>query len=234
MAVWIAPSILAADFAALGEEVDDVMAAGADAIHFDVMDNHYVPNLTVGPLVLRSLRSRGSRAPVDVHLMVRPVNRLIDDFLAAGADGITIHPDADEDPAGALAAIRAGGAKAGLAVNPDDSPDALAPLLDAVDTVLVMSVRPGFGGQAFMPSALENVHVARELIDASGRNIRLAIDGGINQDTVGAAAAAGADGFVAGSAVFGVPNKAPRRAEDYRRAIAALRALAAGAANRRG
>ena len=234
MAVWIAPSILAADFAALGQEVDDVMAAGANAIHFDVMDNHYVPNLSVGPLVLRSLRKRGLRAPVDVHLMVRPVRRLIHDFLAAGADYIAIHPEATDNPAEALAAIRAGGAKAGLAFNPGSSLDALKPLLEAVDKVLVMSVRPGFGGQTFIFSTLTTVRAARALIDGSGRDIRLAVDGGINEDTIGAAAGAGADEFVAGSAVFGVPPKMARRADDYRRAIAALRAQAAGGASTAG
>ena len=222
---WIAPSILAADFAKLGQEVDDVIAAGADLIHFDVMDNHYVPNLSVGPLVLESLRRRGVDAPVDVHLMVKPVDRLIGDFLAAGADFISIHPEASEHPHRSLGLIREGGAKAGLVLNPGTAAAVLEPLVDAVDLVLVMSVNPGFGGQAFIPSSLDKVRAIRRLIDAAGRDIRLEIDGGIKVDNIGATAAAGADTFVAGSAVFGVPATGAGRAADYRAVLDAMRAL---------
>ena len=222
---WIAPSILAADFAKLGQEVDDVIAAGADLIHFDVMDNHYVPNLSVGPLVLESLRRNGVVGPVDVHLMVKPVDRLIGDFLAAGADFISIHPEASEHPHRSLGLIREGGAKAGLVLNPGTSPAVLEPLIDAVDLVLVMSVNPGFGGQAFIPSSLDKVRAVRRLINAAGRDIRLEIDGGIKVDNIGAAAAAGADTFVAGSAVFGVPATAADRVDDYRTVLDAMRAL---------
>ena len=222
---WIAPSILAADFAKLGQEVDDVIAAGADLIHFDVMDNHYVPNLSVGPLVLESLRRNGMDAPVDVHLMVKPVDRLIGDFLAAGADFISIHPEASEHPHRSLGLIREGGAKAGLVLNPGTTAAVLEPLVDAVDLVLVMSVNPGFGGQAFIPSSLDKVRAVRRLIDAAGRDIRLEIDGGIKVDNIGATAAAGADTFVAGSAVFGVPATAAARVDDYRAVLDAMRAL---------
>ena len=222
---WIAPSILAADFAKLGQEVDDVIAAGADLIHFDVMDNHYVPNLSVGPLVLEALRRRGVDAPVDVHLMVKPVDRLIGDFLAAGADFISIHPEASEHPHRSLGLIREGGAKAGLVLNPGTAAAVLEPLVDAVDLVLVMSVNPGFGGQAFIPSSLGKVRAIRRLIDAAGRDIRLEIDGGIKVDNIGGAAAAGADTFVAGSAVFGVPATGAGRAADYRAVLDAMRAL---------
>ena len=224
MTPWIAPSILAADFARLGQEVADVLAAGADLIHFDVMDNHYVPNLTVGPLALTALRRYGIEAPIDVHLMVRPVDRLVDDFLAAGANVVTIDPVASETPRETLARIRQGGAKAGLVLNPDVAIDLLEPLIDAVDWVLVMSVNPGFGGQAFMPECLDKVAAARRLIDAAGRPIRLQIDGGIKADNIAAAHAAGADTFVAGSAIFGAATDARPRHEDYRDAIAALRA----------
>lgn len=221
---WIAPSILAADFAKLGQEVDDVVAAGADVIHFDVMDNHYVPNLSVGPLVLESLKRRGVGVPVDVHLMAKPVDRLIGDFLAAGADYISIHPEATEHPHRSLSLIREGGAKAGLVLNPGTPATVVEPLLDTVDLVLVMSVNPGFGGQAFIPSSLEKVAAVRRMIDASGRDIRLEIDGGIKADNIGAAAKAGADTFVAGSAVFDVPATAASRADDYRAVLAAMRA----------
>jgi ribulose-phosphate 3-epimerase len=212
---WIAPSILSADFARLGDEVNAVLAAGADLIHFDVMDNHYVPNLTIGPLVLQSLRKYGVTAPMDVHLMVKPVDRLIGDFLAAGADYISIHPEATEHVHRSLSLIREGGAKAGLVFNPATPLAVLDEVIDLVDLVLIMSVNPGFGGQTFIPSSLEKVATARRTIDESGRAIRLEIDGGIKVDNVAAAARAGADTFVAGSAIFG--------AADYRATIAAMR-----------
>ena len=223
MPPWIAPSILAADFAALGEEVENVIAAGADAIHFDVMDNHYVPNLSVGPAVLAALRRREPGVPLDVHLMASPVDRLIEDFLQAGADVISIHPEASVHPHRSLGLIREGGATAGVALNPGTPLELLTPLLDAVDWVLVMSVNPGFGGQAFIPSSVARVRAVRERIDESGRSIRLAVDGGINRETIGAVANAGADTFVAGSAIFGVARGPGNHADDYRAAIAALR-----------
>ncbi|NCF76634.1 MAG: ribulose-phosphate 3-epimerase [Proteobacteria bacterium] len=203
---WICPSILAADFARLGEEVSDVLAAGADTIHFDVMDNHYVPNLSVGPLVLRALRKAGIDACIDVHLMVKPVDRLVEDFLAAGADYITVHPESTEHLHRTLSMITDGGAKAGLVFNPATPLSALEPVIDMLDLILIMSVNPGFGGQAFIPSSLDKLRQARHLIDASGRDIRLQIDGGIKIDNIGAAAAAGADAFVAGTAIFGADN----------------------------
>ena len=212
---WIAPSILAADFARLGDEVDAVMAAGADLIHFDVMDNHYVPNLSIGPLVLASLRKRGFKAPVDVHLMVKPVDRLIGDFLDAGATFISIHPEATEHVHRSLGLIREGGAKAGLVFNPATPLDHLAHVLDLVDLVLIMSVNPGFGGQQFIASSLDKLSDARDIISGSGRSIRLEIDGGIKPDNIAAAARAGADTFVAGSAIFGTP--------DYAATIASMR-----------
>ena len=212
---WIAPSILAADFARLGEEVDAVVAAGADLIHFDVMDNHYVPNLSIGPLVLTSLRKHGVRAPIDVHLMVKPVDRLIGDFLDAGANYISIHPEATEHVHRSLGLIREGGAKAGLVFNPATPLDHLAHVLDLVDLVLIMSVNPGFGGQTFIASSLPKLTDAREIIDSSRREIRLEIDGGIKPDNIAAAARAGADTFVAGSAIFGT--------SDYAATIAAMR-----------
>ncbi len=223
MEPWIAPSILAADFAKLGQEVDDVVAAGADAIHFDVMDNHYVPNLSVGPLVLESLRRHGVAAPVDVHLMVKPVDDLIAAFADAGADIVSFHPEASEHPHRSLGLIRERGAKAGLVFNPGTPLAALGPLIDAVDLVLIMSVNPGFGGQAFIPSSLEKVQAARRAIDSSGHDIRLEIDGGIKIDNIADAAAAGADMFVAGSAIFGVPASAGSRVDDYRAVIGAMR-----------
>ena len=201
-----------------------MLAAGADAIHFDVMDNHYVPNLSVGPLLLDALRRRGVTAPVDVHLMAKPVDRLIGDFLAAGADAITIHPQASEHPHRSLAIIREGGAKAGLAFNPGTRMDELEPLLEVVDLVLVMAVNPGFGGQTFMPSSLRQVRLARRLIDASAHAIRLQIDGGIGVANIAAAHDAGADAFVAGSAIFGTPARGATRCDDYRAVIAAMRA----------
>ena len=212
---WIAPSILAADFARLGEEVDAVVAAGADLIHFDVMDNHYVPNLSIGPLVLTSLRKHGLTVPVDVHLMVKPVDRLIGDFLDAGADFISIHPEASEHIHRSLGLIREGGAKAGLVFNPATPLDHLSHVLDLVDLVLIMSVNPGFGGQAFIDSSLDKLADAREIIAGSGRDIRLEIDGGIKPTNIAAAARAGADTFVAGSAIFS--------ASDYAATIAAMR-----------
>ena len=221
---WIAPSILAADFAQLGQEVADVVAAGADLIHFDVMDNHYVPNLSVGPGVLASLRTHGVGVPVDVHLMAAPVDRLIDDFLSAGADHISIHPEATDHPHRSLSRIREGGAKAGLALNPGTSLTVLEPLLDIVDLVLVMSVNPGFGGQTFIPSTLARVATVRQWIDNAGAATRLQIDGGIKADNIGAAAGAGADTFVAGSAIFGVPRGATTRSEDYRAVLSRMRA----------
>jgi len=205
---WIAPSILAADFAHLGDEVTNVLEAGADIIHFDVMDNHYVPNLSIGPLVLESLRGHGVKAPVDVHLMVKPVDRLIGDFLSAGADYISIHPEATDHPHRSLGLIREGGAKAGLVFNPGTPLSHLDHVLELVDLVLIMSVNPGFGGQAFIASSLNKVRAVRQFIDQSGRNIRLEIDGGIKSDNIAAAARAGADTFVAGSAIFGTADYA--------------------------
>ena len=213
---WIAPSILSADFARLGEEVDAVLAAGADLVHFDVMDNHYVPNLTVGPLVLEALRAHGVTAPVDVHLMVKPVDRIVGDFIEAGADYVTIHPEATEHVHRSLSLIREGGAKAGLSLNPGTPVTVLDPVLDLVDLVLVMSVNPGFGGQAFLPRSLDAVRAVRERLDGLDRDVRLEIDGGIKVDNIGAAREAGADTFVAGSAIFG--------SDDYAAIIAAMRA----------
>ena len=212
---WIAPSILAADFARLGDEVNAVLAAGADLIHFDVMDNHYVPNLSIGPLVLRALRKHGIEAPIDVHLMVKPVDRLIENFLDAGANYISIHPEATEHIHRSLGLIREGGAKAGLVFNPATPLDHLSHVLDLVDLVLIMSVNPGFGGQLFIESSLDKLADARAIITSSGRNIRLEIDGGIKTDNIAAAALAGADTFVAGSAIFGTSN--------YAATIAAMR-----------
>ena len=223
MEPWIAPSILAADFAKLGREVDDVVAAGADLVHFDVMDNHFVPNLSIGPLVLASLRRHGVTAPVDAHLMVKPVDRLIGEFIDAGADIVSFHPEASEHPHRSLGLIRERGAKAGLVFNPGTPIGFLEPLIDAVDLVLVMSVNPGFGGQAFIPSTLDKVRAARQAIDASGREVRLEIDGGIKVDNIAHAGAAGADTFVAGSAIFGVPKGPASRVDDYRSVIQAMR-----------
>ena len=199
---WIAPSILSANFARLGEEVDAVLAAGADIVHFDVMDNHYVPNLSVGPLVLTSLRKHGVTTLVDVHLMVKPVDRLIGDFLDAGADYISIHPEATEHVHRSLGLIREGGAKAGLVFNPATPLDHLSHVLDLVDLVLIMSVNPGFGGQSFIDSQRAKMRDVRALIDRSGRAIELEVDGGINGQTAALAVEAGADVLVAGTAAF--------------------------------
>ena len=204
----IAPSILAADFARLGQEVDDVLAAGADMVHFDVMDNHYVPNLSIGPLVCQALRTHGVTAPIDVHLMVKPVDRLISDFAAAGADYITFHPEASEHVDRSLQLIREHGCKAGLALNPATPLGVLEHVVDALDMILLMSVNPGFGGQSFIPYVLDKLRAARTLIDASGRDIRLEIDGGVKIDNIGDIAGAGADTFVAGSAIFGTDDYA--------------------------
>ena len=200
---WIAPSILSADFARLGEEVDTVLNAGADIIHFDVMDNHYVPNLTIGPLVCEALRKYGVTAPIDVHLMVKPVDRIIPDFAAAGATFIQFHPEASEHIDRTIELIREHGCKPGLVFNPATPLDYLDYTLEKIDMVLIMSVNPGFGGQKFIPSALRKLAEVRRRIDASGRAVRLEIDGGVKLNNIKAIAAAGADTFVAGSAVFG-------------------------------
>ncbi|MFC4726734.1 ribulose-phosphate 3-epimerase [Coralloluteibacterium thermophilus] len=219
--ILIAPSILSADFARLGEEVDAVLAAGADWVHFDVMDNHYVPNLTIGPMVCEALRRHGVTAPIDVHLMVRPVDRIVPDFARAGASVISFHPEASEHVHRTLQLIRDQGCKAGLVFNPATPLTILEEVIDMVDLVLVMSVNPGFGGQGFIPSSLAKLRRARAIIDASGRDIRLEVDGGVKADNIAEIAAAGADTFVAGSAIFNAP--------DYRAVIEAMRAnVAAG------
>ncbi len=212
---WIAPSILSADFARLGEEVDAVLAAGADLIHFDVMDNHYVPNLTIGPLVCEALRKHGVTAPIDVHLMVKPVDRIIPDFAAAGATYISIHPEATEHVDRSLQLIREHGCKAGLVFNPATPLDWLDHVLERLDLVLVMSVNPGFGGQEFIDAALPKIATVRDVLDRAGRPIRLEVDGGVKVANIGRVAAAGADTFVAGSAIFG--------SKDYPATIAAMR-----------
>ena len=204
----IAPSILSADFARLGEEVDKVLAAGADWVHFDVMDNHYVPNLTIGPLVCEALRKHGVTAPIDVHLMVKPVDRIIPDFAQAGASVISFHPEASEHVHRSIQLIKSLGCQAGLVFNPATPLDVLDHVLDDLDLVLIMSVNPGFGGQQFIESALDKLRKVRAMIDASGRDVRLEIDGGVKPDNIGRIAAAGADTFVAGSAIFGQPDYA--------------------------
>ena len=205
---FIAPSILSADFAKLGDEVDKVLAAGADIVHFDVMDNHYVPNLTIGPLVCEALRKHGVTAPIDVHLMVKPVDRIIPDFAAAGASYITFHPEASEHIDRTLQLIQGEGCKAGLVFNPATPLDVLKHVIDKVDMVLLMSVNPGFGGQSFIPHTLEKLREARKIIDDSGREIRLEIDGGVKVDNIREIKEAGADTFVAGSAIFNAKNDA--------------------------
>ncbi len=211
----IAPSILSADFARLGEEVDAVLKAGADLIHFDVMDNHYVPNLSIGPVVCAALRKHGVTAPIDVHLMVKPVDRLIGDFAKAGATYITFHPEASEHVDRSLQLIRDNGCKAGLVFNPATPLTYLQHVMERLDMVLIMSVNPGFGGQAFIPASLVKLREARALIEKSGRDIRLEIDGGVKLDNIREIAHAGADTFVAGSAIFGAP--------DYTAVIKAMR-----------
>jgi len=205
---WIAPSILSADFARLGAEVDSVLAAGADLIHFDVMDNHYVPNLTIGPLVCEALRRYGVTAPIDVHLMVKPVDRLVTDFARAGATWISFHPEASEHVDRTIGLIRELGCRPGLVLNPATPLHCLDHTLEQLDLVLLMSVNPGFGGQAFISSTLAKIRAVRERIDASGRDVRLEVDGGIKTTNIGAIAAAGADTFVAGSAIFGATDYA--------------------------
>jgi ribulose-phosphate 3-epimerase len=217
----IAPSILSADFARLGEEVDNVLKAGADWVHFDVMDNHYVPNLTIGPLVCSALRKHGVTAPIDVHLMVKPVDRIVPDFAEAGATLISFHPEASNHVHRTIQLIKSHGCKAGLVLNPATPVDALDWVLEDLDMVLLMSVNPGFGGQAFIPSALDKLRAVRKKIDASGKSIRLEIDGGVKADNIGEIAAAGADTFVAGSAIFNAP--------DYGQVIAKMREAVAAA-----
>jgi ribulose-phosphate 3-epimerase len=217
----IAPSILSADFARLGAEVDAVIAAGAQWIHFDVMDNHYVPNLTIGPLVCEALRKHGVTAPIDVHLMVKPVDRIVPDFAKAGASLISFHPEASEHIDRTIQLIKGSGCQAGLVFNPATSLNYLDYVLDKIDLVLIMSVNPGFGGQSFIPAAIDKLRLARERIDASGRAIRLEIDGGVKPENIAEIARAGADTFVAGSAVF--------NEKDYRAVIAKMHAAIAGA-----
>ena len=216
----IAPSILSADFARLGEEVDAVLEAGADMVHFDVMDNHYVPNLTIGPMVCEALRTWGVEAPIDVHLMVRPVDRMIESFAKAGASWITFHPEASEHPDRSLQLVRDLGCKSGLVFNPGTPLHWLDYLADKVDMILIMSVNPGFGGQKFIPSALRKIAAARRFIDDSGLPIRLEVDGGVKVDNIAEVARAGADTFVAGSAIFG--------SADYASTITAMRRELAG------
>ena len=212
---FIAPSILSADFARLGEEVDNVLRDGADIVHFDVMDNHYVPNLTIGPLVCEALKNHGVSAPIDVHLMVKPVDRIIPDFIKAGASYITFHPEASEHIDRTLGLIQEGGCKAGLVFNPATPLHVLENVMDKLDMILLMSVNPGFGGQSFIAHTLEKCRKVRKLIDESGSNIRLEIDGGVKIDNIRKVAEAGADTFVAGSAIFST--------DDYKATIDAMR-----------
>ena len=202
----IAPSILSADFARLGEEVDNVIASGADIVHFDVMDNHYVPNLTIGPLVCEALRNHGVTAEIDVHMMVKPVDRIIPDFAKAGASYITFHPEATEHVDRSLAMVREHGCKAGLVFNPATPLSYLDYVMDKVDMILLMSVNPGFGGQSFIPATMDKLRAARKMIDESGYDIRLEIDGGVKVDNIREIAEAGADTFVAGSGIYGFAN----------------------------
>ncbi|MDG2315992.1 MAG: ribulose-phosphate 3-epimerase [Gammaproteobacteria bacterium] len=212
---WIAPSILSADFARLGEEVDAVLNAGADLVHFDVMDNHYVPNLTIGPMVCEALRSYGVEAPIDVHLMVSPVDRLVGDFADAGASYISFHPEASDHPDRTLQLIRKAGCKSGLVFNPATPLSWLDHVMDKVDMILLMSVNPGFGGQSFIDATLNKLTYVRKLIDESGHKIRLEVDGGVKVDNIAQIAAAGADTFVAGSAIFGT--------QDYKTTISRMK-----------
>ncbi|WP_313213300.1 ribulose-phosphate 3-epimerase [Stenotrophomonas acidaminiphila] len=217
----IAPSILSADFARLGEEVDTVLAAGADWVHFDVMDNHYVPNLTIGPMVCQALRRHGVTAPIDVHLMVEPVDRIVPDFAEAGASLISFHPEASRHVHRTIQLIRSHGCKAGLVLNPATPVEVLDWVLEDLDLVLLMSVNPGFGGQAFIPSTLEKLRAVRAMIDKLGKPVILEVDGGVKADNIGQIAAVGADAFVAGSAIFNAP--------DYAQVIAQMRANVAAA-----
>ena len=211
----IAPSILSADFARLGAETDAVLDAGADWVHFDVMDNHYVPNLTIGPMVLKALRKHGITAPIDVHLMVKPVDRIVGDFIDAGASIISFHPEASEHVDRTIQMIKEGGCQAGLVLNPATPVNWLDHVMDKLDLVLLMSVNPGFGGQSFIPETLHKLKIVREMIDAGGRDIRLEVDGGVKVDNIGEIAAAGADAFVAGSAIF--------NSDDYKTTITKMR-----------
>ncbi|HAI94736.1 MAG TPA: ribulose-phosphate 3-epimerase [Xanthomonadaceae bacterium] len=215
----IAPSILSADFARLGEEVDNVLAAGADWVHFDVMDNHYVPNLTIGPMVCQALRKHGVTAPIDVHLMVEPVDRLVPDFAEAGATTISFHPEASRHVHRTIQLIRSHGCSPGLVLNPASPLELLDWVLEDVDLVMLMSVNPGFGGQSFIPSTLDKLRALRAMIDKTGKPIRLEVDGGVKADNIGQIAAAGADAFVAGSAIF----REPRTRQAYAATIAAMR-----------
>lgn len=212
---FIAPSILSADFVKLGEEVDNVLASGADIVHFDVMDNHYVPNLTIGPMICEALRNHSVSAPIDVHLMVKPVDRIIPDFIDAGASYITFHPEASEHIDRSLAMIKEGGCKAGLVFNPATPLHVLDNVMDKLDMILLMSVNPGFGGQTFIPNTLEKCRQVRQMIDISGKDIRLEIDGGVGPSNIREVAEAGADTFVAGSAIFNT--------DDYKATIDKMR-----------
>ena len=216
----IAPSILSANFAKLGEEVDAVLAAGADWVHFDVMDNHYVPNLTIGPMVCEALRKHGVTVPIDVHLMVQPVDRIVPDFIAAGASMISFHPEASPHVHRTIQLIRSGGCQAGLVLNPATPLSVLDWVLDDLDMVLLMSVNPGFGGQSFIDSTMDKIRAVRERIDATGKSIRLEVDGGVKTDNIAAIAAPGADTFVAGSAIF--------NASDYAQVVQAMKSAVAG------